>query len=231
VKRVIVSLVIAAGAVYALNTWLLPNTSSRSGDGEGPVGMASSGHADRLPPVDEQRTDRLTPPVDASSPHAIVAEGGSSRPLANAELRSTRESAKPPLDGSGPTLPNIDDTQIERVKVTGRASIQEGPSASTPIIGIAHQGAEAQVISRDSEWAQIIDPTSKKMGWVHSQFLEPQTDAASTAEQIEAALEPADETMTPPPRAEGSLKKPGKQGWKQKRHRRGFALRKLRRFF
>src|SRR4029450_5029479 len=50
------------------------------------------------------------------------------------------------------------------MKVTSPTSIREGPSVSSAIIGIAHLGAEAQVVSRDSDWVQIIDPDSKKTG-------------------------------------------------------------------
>jgi hypothetical protein len=233
VKRVMVSLVIAAGAVYAVNTWFQSNTSGLPGDGDKSVGAANSSDANPLRGGDDRQTDYITPPVDASSPHAIVPGGSPLPPSDNAHPRSTIVPEELLLDGTDPPPPTIDDTQAESVKVTARASIQQGPSPSAPVIGIAHPGAEAQVISRDSEWVQIIDPSSKKTGWVHSRFLEPQTEAGSTSGQVEAALEPADEAARmPPPRPEAALTKPGKHGWKRKRHRRGFALRyRLRRFF
>jgi uncharacterized protein YraI len=217
-KRVLLSLLIAGGVVYAINTLLLPNTSRLLGNAE-----------------KEQQTDHLTPPVDANSPHAIIVEENPSPPPADAGPPPPLVPEELPPSANQPAAPNVDGSQIELVKVTSRASIQEGPSTSTAIIGIAHPGAEAQVISRDSEWAQIIDPASKKTGWVHSRFLEPQTQPGSTPGQIEAALDPADEAATTPSaRPETSLKskKSGKHGWKRKRHKRGFALRyRLRRFF
>jgi uncharacterized protein YraI len=229
-KRVLFSFLIAGGVVYAINTWLLPNTSRLFDDGEKQVGEASSNQAMPMPRREEQQTDRLTPPVDANSPHAITVEENPLPPPAKAEPPPALEQKELPPIASQLTTPS----QIELVKVTSRASIQEGPSASTPIIGIAHPGAAAQVISRDSEWAQIIDPASKKTGWIHSRFLEPQTQAGSTPGQLEAALDTDEVATTTSARPETSLrsKKSGKHGWKRKRHRRGFALRyRLRRFF
>ena len=226
--RVLVALVLAGGAVYAINTFLLPSGSRLFDDEENQAPHASSTQTASTSRGEEQQADPLTPPADASSPHAIVAEASPPAPSATTKLRPTLEPEKLPLDASRPTLPDIGETQIDRVKITARASIQQGPSASTPIIGIAHPGAEAQVISRDSDWAQIIDPSSKKTGWVHSQFLAPQTEASSTSGQVDAALEQTDEAATP----EASLKKPDRHVSKRKRHKRGFALRyRLRRFF
>ena len=52
------------------------------------------------------------------------------------------------------------------MKVIAPASIREGPSTSTAILGAAQPGANAQVISRQDEWVQIIEPGSKKTGWI-----------------------------------------------------------------
>jgi uncharacterized protein YraI len=229
VKRVLLSILIVGGVVYAIHTWPLPNTRRLFGDGEKQVGEARSERTMLMPHGEGQQTDRLTPPVDANSPHAITVEDASAQTQSTLERRELASSA------SQSTTPNVDGRQIELVKIASRASIQAGPSTSTPIIGIAHPGADAQVISRNSEWAQIIDPGSKKTGWVHSRFLEPQNQVGSTPGQVEAALDQADEAATTPsarPKTSSKSKRSGKHGWKRNRHKRGLALRfRLRRFF
>jgi hypothetical protein len=214
-KRVLVSLLIAAGVVYAISTLFLPNTGRPINDEHeriGDVGSTASAPRHR---DEEQLADHLTPPVDADSPHAIVVE---TEPELTTKVET--EFSEP---SESPT--------IELAKVNTKASIQQGPSAATPIIGIAHPGAEAQIIARESEWVQIIDPASKKTGWVHFKFLEPQTETRSTP-PVEAALDPADEAAVPPSGRSKASVRSGKHEWKRKRHKRGLALRfRLRRLF
>jgi hypothetical protein len=231
-KRVFLSLLIAGGLVYATNTLLLPHTGTLIGDEKKQIGEGSLQQSAPISRGEDQETDRLTPPIDANSAHAITVEENPLPPPTNTQLLPALEQEKRTPSANQPEAPNV--SQPELVTITSRAGIQEGPSASTAIIGIAHPGAAAQVVSRESEWAQIIDPASKKMGWVHSRFLAPQTQTGSALGQVDAALDPAGEDATPASnRPETSLRsKKGKQGWKRKRHRRGLALRfRLRRFF
>jgi uncharacterized protein YgiM (DUF1202 family) len=115
------------------------------------------------------------------------------------------------------------------MKVTSPASVREGPSVSSAIIGIAQPGAEAQVVSRESDWVQIIDPGSKKTGWIHQSFLEPQarpTSQPASQEEVDAALAepgPAESKTASADRKPAARSKSHKRGWKHKRHRRAFA--------
>jgi hypothetical protein len=61
--------------------------------------------------------------------------------------------------------------EIEPLKVNSAANIRTRPSASAEIVGIAHAGAEVQVVSRVSGWVQIIDPWSSRTGWIYSKFV------------------------------------------------------------
>jgi uncharacterized protein YgiM (DUF1202 family) len=119
------------------------------------------------------------------------------------------------------------------MKVTSPTSIREGPSVSSAIIGIAHLGAEAQVVSRDSDWVQIIDPGSKKTGWINQSFLEPSSQPASK-EEVDAALAapaPSRSNSASADRPAYAKSRAHKHSWKHKRHRRGFALGFFRRRF
>lgn len=168
--------------------------------------------------------DKLEPINSAAegSPHAIAPDEIHSDTLA--EEDQTTEARHVP--------------SRERVKVAAAANIRSGPSASAAIIGIAHVGAEAEIAARDSEWVQIIDPTSSKTGWIHSRSLVPATAGTSAAspmpdegdqaelpqEQVDASGGLPDENAMLPTEPNPSVKsnKSGKHGW---RHRRGLALR------
>jgi SH3-like domain-containing protein len=109
------------------------------------------------------------------------------------------------------------------VKVTSPASVRKGPSASSAIIGIAHTSAEAQVVSRDGDWVQIIDPDSKKAGWIQQSFLVPQTAPSSRPalqQAIDAALATPPEDTTASADNEPSAKsKSHKHGLNHRRYR------------
>jgi uncharacterized protein YgiM (DUF1202 family) len=115
------------------------------------------------------------------------------------------------------------------MKVTSPASVREGPSVSSSIIGIAQPGAEAQVVSRESDWVQIIDPGSKKTGWIHQSFLQPQaqpTSQPASKEEVDAALAepaPAESKTASADRKPAARSKSHKRAWKHRRHRRAFA--------
>jgi uncharacterized protein YraI len=166
-------------------------------------------------------------PAARDSPHAIVPE----------ELPSSRAPPTSPIEAEGaPSIAEVPGTsvpeQIEHVKVIAPASIREGPSNSTAILGVAQEGANAQVISRQDEWVQIIEPGSKKTGWIQSSFLETHDQPgfpALSKEGIEAALATPDEAHSLPSEPSKPSTKPRKsQKHGRNSHRkRGFALRRL----
>jgi uncharacterized protein YgiM (DUF1202 family) len=84
---------------------------------------------------------------------------------------------RPATDQAAQTGP--DPNELELLKVNSAANIRSGPSALAEIIGIAQAGAEVQVALRDSGWVQIIDPWSRRTGWIYSKFLAPSTPAGA----------------------------------------------------
>jgi SH3-like domain-containing protein len=157
------------------------------------------------------------------SPHAIVPEGFAT---AEAPAASSGESAIREASATPAT------EQVEHVKVISPASIREGPSASTAILGLAQSGASAQVISRQEEWVQIIDPDSKKTGWIQSSMLETHDEPglpAMSGEEIDAALARADEIESPSESVQPSVKprKSKSHAGRSSHRKRGFALRRL----
>jgi len=157
---------------------------------------------DQAPPQATAETPSQAPvqaPAQAQAPASspppqATAEAPAQAPAqaqAPASLPPAPEATQPPPAASVKASPDATPDQPAFMKVTSPTSIREGPSVSSAIIGIAHPGAEAQVLSRDSDWVQIIDPGSKKTGWINQSFLEPQVEPSSqpaSREEVEAAL-------------------------------------------
>jgi SH3-like domain-containing protein len=155
-------------------------------------------------------------PAAQDSPHAIVPD------------KDTQTAAIP----AAPDAPVPAPEAVEHVRVTLPANIHDGPSASTTLLGVAQAGATAQVVSRQEEWVQIIDPASKKTGWIQSSYLETHEQpgvAALSKEEIEAALATpaeADVLASEPSDSFAKPRKSKRQGWKHHR-KRGFAFRRI----
>ncbi|MGA7458266.1 MAG: SH3 domain-containing protein [Methyloceanibacter sp.] len=215
--RVVLLSLAAAGLIYAAYTSL------SEGEPEVSTSPANVSEAE----IRETPWTKIDPAAQ-DSPHAIVPD----------ELPSTRAPPTSPIEAEeAPSIADVPGTsaaeQIEHVKVVAPASIREGPSTSTAILGAAQPGANAQVISRHKEWVQIIDPDSKKTGWIQLSFLEmhdqPRLPALSK-EEIEAALATPDEVDSLPSEPSKPSVKPRKSqkhGWRNSHRKRGFALRRL----
>ena len=161
----------------------------------------NSPHAITVDQAPPQATAETPSQAPVQAPAQAQAPASSPPPQATAEapaqaqapacLPPGPEATQPPPAASAEASPDATPDQPAFMKVTSPTSIREGPSVSSAIIGIAHPGAEAQVLSRDSDWVQIIDPGSKKTGWINQSFLEPQVEPSSqpaSREEVEAAL-------------------------------------------
>ena len=141
-----------------------------------------------------QQQDRLNElhldPPTQNSPHAIVPGANpaviGTGPAAESESPATAEAIEVPSPAESPSTP-----KDEFVMITSAASLRDGPSASAHLIGRAYAGARARVASRDSGWAQIVDPASGNTGWVDSNVLVPSatTETAATGEAPDGALD------------------------------------------
>src|SRR5512143_683426 len=173
-KRVLLSLLLVAGVLYAAHAFFSAGDSRSSGGepsagtSEGPNEAAPAKTDDaKAPEATQALTAEAMAPSPANSRHAIAVE----------QAPSPAEASS----GSAATPPSAD-AELQHaafMKVTSPASIREGPSTSAAIIGVAQPGAEAQIVSRSTDWVEIIDPGSKKTGWIHESFLAPQAEPAS----------------------------------------------------
>jgi hypothetical protein len=124
----------------------------------------------------------LSPPAQ-NSPHAILPDA---KPVtATSETAAAREapaSAEATELPSAVENPSPDAPKDEFVMIISSASLRDGPSATAHLIGRAYAGARARVASRDSGWAEIVDPASGHSGWINSSVLVPSatTEMAAT---------------------------------------------------
>jgi len=220
--RLVMLSVVGAGLMYAAYTSLLTGEFERSDN--------TTKRAEPLPFTQDTPWTEIDPAAQ-NSPHAIVPDKDYSPTVPLEALTSPIE-----VEKNSPTA-NAQATsateQTEHIKITSPASIREGPSTAMAIIGVANQGAEAQVVSRQSEWVQIIDTASKKTGWVESRFLESNSQPGSQAlskQEIEAALDARDEAdSSSPETSKPSVgpRKSKKHGSRHNHRRRGYSFRFL----
>ena len=90
-------------------------------------------------------------------------------------------SSPSPASGPNRTSPNdlirrveIGSAQsIEILRATTNAAIRSAPSMTAIKIGRASAGAELQVLARENDWVQLLDPSSGHTGWIESSLVAP----------------------------------------------------------
>jgi hypothetical protein len=242
-KRVLLSLLVIGAIFYPAYTYFAANDEPKSAGRIAAPGQATLRASPAVEGIGEAQAAEEPGGADAiapaapNSPHAITVEQAPAQAQAPAPSPPTPEATQPPPGASAEASPDAKPDHPAFMKVTSPTSIREGPSVSSAIIGIAHLGAEAQVVSRDSDWVQIIDPGSKKTGWINQSFLEPQAEPSSqpaSKEEIDAALAapaPSRSNSASADRPAYAKSRAHKHSWNHKRHRRGFALGFFRRRF
>jgi uncharacterized protein YraI len=186
--RILLSLLLVAVVVYAAQAifWgeeTTPSSANPVADrGSETAPPAANGKA----PAAQALTAEELAPSPANSQHAITVE----QAVLPAETRPAgSETTTAPSGSANP--PPATEPHPSFVKVMSPASIRAGPLTSAAIVGVAQPGVEAQVVSRSSDWVEIIDPGSKKTGWIHQSFLAPQAEPLARAvppQEVDAAL-------------------------------------------
>ena len=151
----------------------------------------------KFPPVKQEPAPEVASnAAEGGSSHAILPE----QPAAQA-----RAVDQPPAPGS--QLP-----QKKLLKLRSVASLHIGPSNSAKVIGTAQADTEAEVVSRDSGWVQIVDPLSGRSGWIDAALVAPSAEGF-----VAASAEGHAATGTPPSQqvAEEALPKPSKKTQKK----------------
>ncbi|MFZ2018745.1 MAG: SH3 domain-containing protein [Methyloceanibacter sp.] len=232
-KRVLLSLVVIGGVLYAAHALFSADDVEPSAAQPAPTGTTLDQKGAQPAKIDDAKAaedaqalsaEALTP-SPADSRHAIAVEGAPSP--APAETSAGPEATSSP-GANGEASPGPSPQHATFMRVTSPASIREGPSTSAAIVGIAQPGAEAQIVARSSDWVEIIDPGSKKTGWIHQSFLAP-TESASrpvSPPEVEAALAatPESESATDDDLSPTLKSKPHRHASRHRHHRHSIVL-------
>jgi hypothetical protein len=89
------------------------------------------------------------------------------------------------------------------------AKVHAGASVSSPTLRLYQAGTALQVVNRQNDWVQIIEPTSAESGWIFEQYLvasdDPTTNQAAMAlSAMKVAAEQAQ--VSPAPTAKKRVK-------------------------
>jgi hypothetical protein len=167
----------------------------------------------------------LTPPAQ-NAPHAILPDVKPvTVPTETVAARETPATADVTELPSAVENPSPDAPKDEFVMIISAASLRDGPSATARLIGRAYAGARARVASRDSGWAQIVDPASGHSGWVNASVLVPSatTETAATENPsggpTEGALDHSLEDGSAPTAKSAQSIRTSKHAAKRKRHK------------
>ena len=191
-KRVLLSLVVVGGVLYGAHAVFFADDVEPSAAEPAPTGHTVDQTGAPPAKIDDTKAaqdsqalsaEALTP-SPADSRHAIAVEGAPSPAPAETSAAPAATSSS---GAGGEASPDIEPQPAAFMRVTAPASIREGPSTSAAIVGVAQPGAEAQIVARSSDWVEIIDPSSKKTGWIHESFLAPTESAARAVSPEELA--------------------------------------------
>jgi uncharacterized protein YraI len=188
--RILLSLLLVGLVLYAAQAFFwgeetTPSSAEAIGDGAGTAPLAAS---DGKAAEAQALTAEELAPSPANSKHAITVEQAA-LPAENPPAAAGSE--RSPTPSAGANLSPATEPHPSFVKVISPASIREGPTTAAAILGVAQPGAEAQVVSHSNDWVEIIDPGSKKTGWIHQSFLAPQTEPSARTvapQEVDAAL-------------------------------------------
>jgi SH3 domain-containing protein len=105
----------------------------------------------------------LEEPIEAAAP------SGDAPPD---EVEPTMEPATAPSGAAAPaTVGQPAETGLGTVQPSVFVNLRDGPSSSSPVIGVIAKGVELSVLDRKRGWVQVTDPKTAKTGWIYSGLL------------------------------------------------------------
>src|SRR5262245_21631708 len=204
--KVLMLLGLVAATIYGvlvLSSDLLPREPAENAFGGRDLGNPSdrqlrSWGTDLPSLADSGSRPSLAFPEPSASAASSSPAPGSEPKLPSADSDSRLISTRTP--GSEPKLPSARpggtaNPPIEWAKVALTAKVHGEASVSSPTLRLYKPNTALQVVSRQNDWVQIIDPTSGERGWVFEQDLVPadgptttQTAMATTTSTVAAEL-------------------------------------------
>src|SRR5262252_7834275 len=106
---------------------------------------------------------------------------------------STSHAASLPISEAKPTSAQSGSTTYQPVewdKVVIAAKVHGDASVSSPILRFYQPGTALRVVSRQTGWVQVTDPSSGEAGWVFEQYLVPADGPTATQTAMETTSKP-----------------------------------------
>ena len=106
---------------------------------------------------------------DGEPAEAPIATSGDTQP----ENKGAQQ-ANTPASGAQPNTlgqAETDETGLGTVEPSVFVNLRDGPSSSSPVLGVVAKGTKLQVLDRKRGWVQVKDPASGKKGWIYSGLL------------------------------------------------------------
>jgi uncharacterized protein YgiM (DUF1202 family) len=207
-KRVLLSLWLVGAAAYAVTTLhfahiinnpkresTVPNESASPSTKNVSAGASTYPKLASSKPIETPGINNEASQADDDKSHAISPDQIPSEvPAVGLESSAipAEEQLPIPVEAApGPNVPPVPKNE-DLLRVISAASIRNGPSTSALVIGTAHAGAQVEVVSRDVGWVQIVDPASRRSGWIYSRFLSPNTASGGVSStEVFPAKQPA----------------------------------------
>jgi hypothetical protein len=190
--------------------------------------------APQAPAVAEQTTPTIPPPTAPPAGTASDAETDTAD-----EEPQTAVPDQPP---SSSGLAQEDPPQQEELhqdygEVSRSAPVHSGPAVDSEVVGYATAGAPVELVERRDGWMKVIDPSTRREGWISESYVTPtgRRDGIDEGQEFqpleEAAVAPPDDAaLSEPQQPKRSIKsKRGKKHFGSKRKRFKFAKRFRRR--
>jgi hypothetical protein len=215
VGALLTTLWLTGAALYLISTLLFTNAVGLFGDDDKPtpVGRGSQPVGRSLQTASVADKEKAGESAErngpaAERPHAISPDQPAYEapglmvpsPVTEQEDTALPVSPQPTEQASAPPAST---SESEILKVTKTATIRNGPSATSKIIGTAIPGAELQVKSRENGWIEFIDPSSGNSGWIQSDLVA----STSPEDQTAAAVSKSEQAQSVTPQKPTPIKK------------------------
>jgi len=113
-----------------------------------------------------ENASEMTPPLAPADPAGV--DTAALEETAANETASVPSRAAPPDQADA--LP-AGTSERGTVQPSVFVNLREGPSSSSPVLGVIAKGAELPVLDRKRGWVQVAHPETGKQGWIYSGLL------------------------------------------------------------
>jgi SH3 domain-containing protein len=207
-KRLLISLWLGGAVLYTVNTFIVTGVILPAGDAKVTLASPASEHS--------KHQDRDLPSWGSHLPGESEDQKIQvpTREPATLSQQSSVSNSKPENgtfpSGSTPAADQEDSLGEEPVawaRVMLAATVHSGASVSSPTVTRYPPGTELQAVRRENDWVQVLDPVTRKPGWIYEKYYLSWVDGPKPTQ---TALAPMDNKFSEPKRPEPMPRKSNK---------------------